>query len=436
MNEYADWAKSVTNPDDIYDKPEALRGIRVIDVSYGNFAALFASSILAELGAEVIRIEPPEGDIARKMTPFGILLKDTGLAYLVEGRNKFQITLNLKTEKGRELYTKLVKKSDVVIESFKPGEAEKMGIGYTNLKKLNERLIYASISAYGQFGADVSEQSDYDIIDQARSTVMAVTGEAEFDPNVPEEYKAPLRMGNWMGWYTGGAWAAYAILLAIFWRFHSGKGQFIDVCPSEALLRHANYNVQFYHEARDAVPRAGPYDPAVFPYTVVRAKDTYVFIAGYTDSNWKALTSIMNRPDLFEKYPTPRERLKYENQIEIRREIEEWARKRTSEEILHEVNEYNLKETRVGTVVVGRVYTPKESSELKAWYERDILKWFEDPFYGKVLIQGSSYGKMSETPGRLKWICRPIGADNVYVYTKLLGIDAKTLNLLKDEGVI
>jgi len=437
MEDYFNWVKSLTNPKDVHDKPEALEGIRVLDVSYGNFAGLFASSILAELGAEVIKIEPPEGDIARKMTPFGILHKGTGLAYIIEGRNKYHITLNLTKEKGRDIYKKLVKKSDVVIESFGFGEAEKLGIGYPQLKEINGKLIYVAISTYGQFGPEAKKgKSDYDLIDQARSTVMSVTGEAEFDPEVPEEYKVPLRMGNWMGWYTGGAWAAYAVLLALYWRNFSGVGQFIDVSPSEALLRHANYNIQYYHEAKKIVPRAGPYDPAVFAYTVVKAKDGHVFIAGYSDPNWKGLTTMINRPDLFEKFPTPRERLIPENQIVMRNEIQNWAESKTSDEILKLAMDHNLDESKVGTVVVGKIYKPKESSKLESWYERDILKKFEDPYFGELLIQGSSFGKMSETPGRVKWCCRPVGADNTYVYTKLLGFDAKKMRELRDEGVI
>jgi crotonobetainyl-CoA:carnitine CoA-transferase CaiB-like acyl-CoA transferase len=436
VRDYFEWAKSLTDPAKVHEKPEALEGIRVLDISYGNFAALFASSILAELGAEVIKIEPPEGDIARKMTPFGIKHKDTGLAFLAEGRNKYYITLNVYTERGKELYKKMVKKSDVVIESFKPGEADELGIGYKNLAEENPRLIYAAISTTGSFGPGVKKMRSYDIIEQARSTLMYMTGEAEFDPEVPEEYKIPLREGNWLGWYTGGAWTAYGILLAIFWREKSGKGQFIDVSPCECLLRHSNYFLQYYHESKRVVPRSGPYDPAVFAYTVVKSRDSYVFIAGYSDPNWKGLTDLIGRPDLFERFPTPKERLVFENQIEMRKEIEKWSLERESDEIIRLAQEHNLDETKTGTVVVGKVYSPKQASENDAHYERDILKIFRDPYYGELLVQGSSFGKMSETPGRIKWLCRPIGADNVYIYAKVLGLDAKDLKLLKETKVI
>lgn len=117
---WADWARENTDPRKAHLKPEALEDVVVLDLSYGSFAGLYASSLLAEYGAKVIRIEPPEGDIARKMTPFGIKHKDTGLAYIVEGRNKYHITLDITKEKGRKLLKKLVKKADVLIETYPP----------------------------------------------------------------------------------------------------------------------------------------------------------------------------------------------------------------------------------------------------------------------------------------------------------------------------
>ncbi|MEM4279381.1 MAG: CoA transferase [Archaeoglobaceae archaeon] len=434
--DYFHWVKRLTDPSKIHEKPEALEGIRVLDISTGNFAALFCSSILAELGAEVIRIELPGGDIARKMTPEGILIKDTGLAYIVESRNKYHITLNYKSDEGLEILKRLIEKSDVIIESFKPSETPK-NLSYEELNKINQKLIYVSFSSTGKFGKNVKDVNDYDLIDQAISGIMSVTGEAEFDPTVPEEYKIPLKIGNWMAWYTGGAWGAYAILLALFYRIQSGKGQYIDVSPAECLLRHCNYYLQYYHEAGKLVPRFGPYDPAVFAYTVVRAKNgKSVFIAGYSDENWKGLTNLMGRPDLFEKYPTPQERLKIENQIKLREEIETWAKEHEAEEIVKKATEYSIDKTTPGTVVTGVIYSPKESSELENWYERGILKWIKDPYYGRLLIQTSSFSWMSETPGRIKWVCKPPGADNVYVYTKLLCFDANKIRELKKRGII
>ncbi|MEM4748225.1 MAG: CoA transferase, partial [Archaeoglobaceae archaeon] len=302
--EYAKFIYSITNQAEVLSKPEALDDLLVLDLSYGNFAGLVASSFLSELGAEVIRIEPPGGDIARKMTPEGIMIGDSGLAYIVEGRNKYHITLNIEKEEGREILKKLVKKADVLIETFKPGYMESLGIGYKQLKEINPSLIYCAISTFGQFGKDsekYGKMSGYDLIDQARGVIMSITGEPELDPEVPKECKKPVKSGNWMGWYVGGMWAAFGILLAAFYRKRTGKGQFIDVSPCEGLLAIANYLIQYYHmtkmegEAKKMV-RAGNFDYAVFPYTYVRSKDGYVFISGFTDPNWAALCEIMQRP--------------------------------------------------------------------------------------------------------------------------------------------
>ena len=135
--EYARWAHRETRPEDVLKKTEALAHIRVLDCSYGSFAGLFASSILAEMGAEVIRIEPPGGDLARKMSPYGTMIKDSGLAYISEARNKFHITLDLSKEEGRKLFSKFSAKADVLIETFKPGHLDGLGIGYRHLSKKN-----------------------------------------------------------------------------------------------------------------------------------------------------------------------------------------------------------------------------------------------------------------------------------------------------------
>ncbi|MCS7119084.1 MAG: CoA transferase [Archaeoglobaceae archaeon] len=442
--EYAKFIHSITNPSDVFGKPEALDDMVVLDLSYGNFAGLVASSFLAELGAEVIRIEPPSGDIARKMTPEGIMIGDSGLGYIVEARNKYQITLNIEKEEGREILKKMVKKSDVLIETFKPGYMESLGIGYKQLNEINPSLIYCAITSFGQFGKDAEKygkMSSYDLIDQTRGVVMSVTGEPELDPEIPKEFKKPLKAGNWMGWYVGGMWAAFGILLASFHKRKTGKGQFIDVSPCEGLMSIANYLMQYYHltkmekEAKKMV-RAGNFDYAVFPYTYVKSKDGYVFMSGFTDPNWAALCEIMNRPDLQKQYPTIRERLNPYNQPNIQKEIEKFTSKLSSEDLLKIVLEYSKRPDKKGTVVTGRLNSPKEVLEIEHFKIKDAFVERKDPHYGKVLVQNSLFRFMSRTPGRVKWICRPIGADNEFIYLKYLGLGKEKLKKLKENGVI
>src|SRR5512135_853973 len=209
--EFARWAYRETYPPDNYKKPEALDDMVVIDASYGNFAGLVASSILAEMGAEVIRIEPPGGDTARKMSPYGMMIEDSGLAYIVEARNKFHVTLDLSKEEGQKMFAKLAGKAAVVIETFKPGYLDGLGLGYRQLSAANPGLIYCAISSYGHYGVEAEKhanQPDYDIVDQARRVIMSITGEPDLDTEIDQTYKRPMKHGNWMGWYAGGSWSA------------------------------------------------------------------------------------------------------------------------------------------------------------------------------------------------------------------------------------
>ncbi len=437
--EYARWAHRATNPEAIGGKPEALDDMLVLDASYGSFAGLFASSILSEMGAEVIRIEPPGGDIARKMSPYGMMINGTGLGYLVEGRNKNHITLDVSKKEGSRLFKRLAKHADVLIETFKPGFLDSLGIGYRELREVNPGLLYCAVHTYGQFGPDsekYANQPDYDIVNQARGVIMSITGEPELDPQVPDEYKKPLRQGNWMGWYVGGAWAAFGVLHAMLHKRKTGKGQFIDCSPPEGLLAISNYAMQYFHMSGNQMPRAGNYDYAVFPYTYVKCKDGYTFISGFTDPNWSALCEILNRPDLKEMFPTIKERLTPENQPKIQHEIEKFTTQYSSEEILQFITDYSKRADKKGTVATGRLETPSEVLQREHWKERRTFVTVRDPHYGELLIQNSTFKAMTKTPGRIKWVCRPVGADNEYIYQKYLGLGGTKLAAMKDSGVV
>jgi crotonobetainyl-CoA:carnitine CoA-transferase CaiB-like acyl-CoA transferase len=437
--EFARWAYRETYPPDAYKKPEALDDMLVIDASYGNFAGLVTSSILAEMGAEVIRIEPPGGDLARKMSPYGMMIGDSGLAYIVEARNKFHITLDLTKKEGQKVFAKLAGKAAVVIETFKPGYLDGLGIGYRQLSAANPGLIYCAISSYGHYGVEAEKhanQPDYDIVDQARSVIMSITGEPDLDPEIAQTYKRPLKHGNWMGWYAGGSWSALGILMAMFYKRKTGQGQMIDSAPPEGLLAISNYALQYFHMSGEQMPRAGNYDYAVFPYTYVKCKDGYTFISGFTDPNFTALCEIIKRPDLREMFPTTKERLTPKNQPTIQHEIEKFTVNYTADEIQDMIYLYSKRDDKKGTVVSGRLENPRDVLTREHWQERrTFLKW-NDPTYGELLIQNSAFKAMTRTPGRIKWVCRPIGADNEFIYHRYLGVGPTKLKELQGQGVI
>jgi len=427
---WEDWTRLHTDPQKGRGKPEALDDLLVLDLSYGNMGGLFCSSILGEFGAEVIRVEPPGGDIAREFSPYGYKHMGVGLAYLVEGRNKYHVTIDLKNEKGRELLRRLVRKADILIESFKPGVLDELGIGYRQLAAVNPGLIYLAFSTYGQFGpAAASNKPDYDITNQAMSTLVNMTGEPEWDGPAP--YAVPTKVGNWYGWYNPGAWGAFGALTALFYRNAGGRGQLLDISGAEGIAAAMDYDCLWYHAFGMARERIGSLDNGVFPYTYIRVKDGYAFIAGFSDVNFTGLTNIMNRPDLREKFPTIVDRLQIENELKIKDEIEKWSVNYTADEILQMVSNYHG----VGTVATARVNSPRAVMEENNWWERGALAIVDDPVYGRILVQQPPW-KMTLTPPRIKWLCRPVGYDNEYVFLKHLGLGRSDLAALKREGAV
>ncbi len=434
--DWKEYVEAITSPDAASEKPEALGGLLVLDASYGSFAGLFASSLLAEMGTTVVRVEPPGGDIAREFAPFGLKVKETGLAYIVEARNKYHITLNLESARGREIFERMVEKADVLIETFPPGRTKELGIHWERLCEVNPSLVMCSIKTFGERGYASEEglaagELDYDVVDQAMGGFAWCVGIPEDYTEFPEHTRVPTRMGNWMAHYAGGAMAAFAIMAALVHREMCGEGQHIDISPAEAIMAMNNYALHHYHLTGVVIERVANFEPAAYAYNYFRAKDGLVFIAGYADPNWKALCSIIGRPDLVEKYPSLKDRANRKNFIPMTEEVEKFTRKYTREEVVKIWLEYDGP----GVTVAGEVLRPKETLRFDHWFKRKALVKLKDRDYGELMIQGLC-AKMSETPPRLKWVCRPPGADNALVYSLLLGYHEEYLEQLKREGVL
>ena len=436
--EWGEWIRPQTEPASTFEKPEALADLLVLDVSSGSMAGPFCSSILAEWGAEVVRIEPPGGDVLRRFSPFGLEHKGAGLGYLVEGRNKLHITCNLENAEGRRQFRRLAAKADVVIETYPPGRMDRWRIGYRQLSEVNPRLIYAAITTYGQFGpkaAARSNQPDYDVTDQALSGLVYITGEPVANPKHPQPYETPTKAGNWMAWYAGGAWAAFGILTAVQHCHRTGEGQLVDVSPPEALMRFLEDMVLYYDKAGVIRERVGVVDTAVSVYNFVRCKDGYQMIAGFSDVNFTGLTNVMGRPELRQdpRFDTFVKRA--HNRLALHGEVEAWSRQYTSQEILEKVQDYMLNRRGPGTVATGRVNSPAETFQESHWWERGSLTTVDDPIYGELPMQGQPW-KATGTPPRMKWACRPAGQDNAYVYLKYLGVGPAKLAGYQKRGAI
>lgn len=420
-----DWIQAAEDPARVAERPEALDDILVLDLSQGHYGALLAGTFLAELGAEVIKVEPPGGEPARRWGPPDVTLNGEGLAFVAEARNRYFVTLNLESTEGRALLRGLAARADVLVEGFPAGYLDGLGLGYRQLGALNPRLVYVACSTYGQFGPLARQAGpEYDLIDQALSGLAYVTGDPE---------RSPMRVGSWIAAYAQGAWACVAALAALHWRGASGRGQMIDVSGAEALMRYLEYSVLLYHATGQVRERTGLYELAVFPYTFVPVKDGLAFIAAYTDPNFQALCRIMGRPELARdpRFDTTVKRVVRENEVALRDEIQRWSINHTADEILQKV----LADPGPGVVVFGPVNPPTRVLAEANWWERGCFRAVADPVYGELTLQMPAW-RMTRTPPRLKWPCRPAGYHNAHVYQKYAGLGPGRLADLAGAGVL
>jgi crotonobetainyl-CoA:carnitine CoA-transferase CaiB-like acyl-CoA transferase len=429
---WAEWIRQAEDPARAAEKPEALDGLLVLDCSVGHYGGHVLGGFLGELGAEVVKLEPPEGDPARAWGPLDATAAGDGLAFLAEGRNRAYATLNLAHPEGQALLRGLAPRADVLIEGFPPGWMDSWGIGYRQLQPLNPRLVYVALSTHGQFGPRAAEGGgpEYDLIDQALSGLAFLTGE----PGDDRPESGPTRVGSWISAYAQAAWAGAATLAALHWRDQpGGGGQMIDVSGAEALMRYLEYTLLLYHTRQDVRQRMGIYDLAVSVYTFVPVKDGWAFIAGYTDPNFGAICRIMGRPELASdpRFKTTLDRTKPENRVALREEIARWSVNHTASEILARV----LADPGPGVVVFGPVNRPTQTLAEAHWWERGCFGRVEDPVYGSLLLALPAW-RMTRTPPRLKVPGRPVGHDNGRVYARYCGFGPERLAELRSKGII
>jgi crotonobetainyl-CoA:carnitine CoA-transferase CaiB-like acyl-CoA transferase len=415
--------KAMMSPD---GKPEVLDDAVILDVSYANLSGDICSSIFAEFGAEVIKIEPAEGDPSRKITPYGVNRNGVGVPFIMEARNKRYMTIDLRTEKGREEFKNLVKKAHVVIETYEPGKMDAWGIGYRQLSEINPSLVYIAISPYGQYGEKAREMVDVpdsDITAQAASGVPANIGDM---PGSGEPWNWPLRAGVWLGWYISGVEAALGGAIARYYTRETGQGQMVDVASSDSYVSLVGYPVTIGFTWDKARPRIGKHDFAIYPYGFWKSKDGIVAIAAGRDHDFRALLKVLNLWKHEDDYRFTFDRIPdILTQIEeFYKIIEEQTMKHTSAELVKMALEYSIKSARSkwrggGVPIIMEVQKPATTRQNPHWLKRQDFKEFEDATLGKFNMP-VNFIKMSESPPRLKWVKCNIGQDNNYIRDKYL----------------
>ena len=263
-----------------------LANIRILDLTL-IMAGPYCTLILGDLGAEVIKIEKPGvGDGSRGMPPYYFAGEST--YFIAMNRNKKSMALDLKSEKGKEIFYELAKKSDVVVDNFRPGVVKKLGIDYDALQKINPRIICCSISGYGQTGP-FKDRPAFDLVIQARGGIMSYTGEPG---------QMPVRMGAPMGDLAGGLFASQGLLAALYQRERTGRGQRIDISLLDCQISLLTYRAEYYFVGQDIAKPTGSGHVSAHPIRAFRTKTFDIVIDANTDNIFVELCSSIGAPDL------------------------------------------------------------------------------------------------------------------------------------------
>ena len=395
-----------------------MSGVRVIDV--GTFlAGPYAASILGEFGAEILKVEHPiAGDPMRR---FGTATKrhDATLAWLSEGRNRKSVTIDLRQKEGVELFLKLVAKSDVLVENFRPGTMEEWGLGWPVLNEANPGLVMLRVSGYGQTGP-YRRRSGFAHIAHAFGGLSYLAGFPGETPVLPGT--TPL------GDYMSSLYGAIGIMLALRHREKTGRGQVIDIGIYEAVFRQLDEIAAAYGLFGKIREREGVGSFVAVPHGHFRTKDDkWIAIACTTDKMFERLSEAMERPELASStlYGEQRKRLAARdvvNQIVI-----EWVGSLTGEEVLRRCLEKE--------VPVGKVNSIADIFEDEHFRARGNLAHVEQEGLGEVVVP-NVIPTLSETPGRITNLGPPLGNATYEVMRELLGISGDEIRRLRQRKII
>lgn len=397
-------------------KTKALEDVVVLDLTR-VLAGPYCTMMLADFGAEVIKIEAPgKGDDTRGFGPFK---NGESMYYANVNRNKKGVTLNLKSPEGKAMFLEMVKKADVVVENYRPGVMDKLGVGYEVLQQINDQIIYGAVSGFGCYGPN-HDRPGYDIIAQATGGLMSITGEVGGEP---------LRVGNAMGDVLGGMNLTIGILAALHARTIIGKGQRVDVSLVDSVVSSLETGTQrFFASGRQPELMGNRYASA-YPYDSFKAKDGNFVIGCGNDKLFAQLcTNALHREDLLadERFATNINRC--ENHAELKPEIEKWTAMFTIDEAVAIISEAGVPAAPINDL--RRVTTDKHIAEA-----REMFVDLKHPVIGDMRVNGNPVKLMTTVP-EIKTPAPSLGQDNYVVYEKLLGYDKSKIDELKSGMVV
>jgi len=400
------------------DRP--LTGIRIIALEQ-YMAGPYCSMLLADAGAEVIKIERPGlGDPRRSIPPFAEKgKKKKAGGFMAYNRNKKSLALNIRSDRGKKVFLDLAKKADVVVENLRPGSVDKMGIGYDTLKKINPELIYAAISGFGRldgFKGPDSHRPAFDIVAEAMSGIMNLVGYDDKPPSWTIYGMADI---------YSGLCTAYGIMQALFMRERTGRGQFVDSSMLDNMVS-LNERMVMLYSITGMEPKRGQLKH-LFPRGAFPCQDGYIALNVPDDLVWAKLCRVMEREDLIQDEKSKTGTARASNSDKLTPIIENWMKERTREKAGNILNKNG--------VPVGPVYTAKDVFESKQVQARKGLVDIDDPLVGlhqfaRTPIHLSAAPEIPARPAP------ELGQDTEEILSTLLGYAEEKINELQKNEII
>jgi len=392
------------------DRTGPLHGIRVLDVTT-TWAGPMCACLLADLGADVIKVELPDGEVSRRLLP--LLPNGESFAHASVNRNKRGMSLDLRATRGRELFRRLVADTDVVVENFRPGTLEGWRVGYRDLIDAKPDLIFVSISGWGQFGPDC-DRAGYDPLAQAASGFMSLNGTPDGEP-----VKAPTFLGDDLA----GLHAALGALAALLHRNATGEGQHVDVALLDGLLFQSNGYLTLGALDIDC-PRLGNEYVFASPANAYRCRDGSVYLGILLDAHWKKLAETIGRPELASEMPSGPQRL--QNRERLNEISAAWCADRDVADVMERLVAAGLPAAPIRTYA----QTARDAHVLA----RDMLQTVTAADGSTLPITGPAV-KFSRTPTRVRSAAPGLGADDDAILAGL-GLSSGDIAQLREAGIV
>ncbi len=385
-----------------------LEGVVVLDLSR-VLAAPYTGMILADMGADVIKVERPgKGDDSRAYGPFK---NGESVYYMSLNRGKRSMTLNMKSEEGKQILKDLVKQADVLVENFRGGTMDKLGLGYDVLKEINPRLIYSACTGFGMTGPYKHDPA-YDVIVQGMGGIMSITG---------QEGGEPTKVGASIGDITAGIFSAVGIMIALYNREKTGKGQLVDVSMLDCQVAILENAISRYMNAGVSPKPIGNRHASITPFQSLKTKDGYVIVAVGNDTLWQKFCVLIERPDLAADPRFTTNPLRTENVKVLGEELNKTFQTKTMDEWLHILKE--------GGVPVGPINDVERVIKDPAVIAREMIVTTHHPIAGDVEMAGVPI-KLSGTPGSVDAPAPTLGQHTREILKEKLDMDDALIDQL------